>query len=134
MAVRRVAISAAAPLLAAVVLGFSAAGCGDEENPALSKEVTQQMDARASSDLAKLDSMIEKGTLPPVARRVLDLDGTLNVNFIDGPDGDNDVVRSKDGGTRGKKLVWDLNRNGKIDRDERTITERELYDATLGPE
>jgi hypothetical protein len=34
----------------------------------------------------------------------------------------------------GKKLVWDLNRNGKIDASERTITERELYDATLGAE
>jgi hypothetical protein len=41
-------------------------------------------------------------------------------------------VRTGDHGASGKKLVWDLNRNGKIDPSERTITERELFDATLG--
>jgi hypothetical protein len=74
------------------------------------------------------------GDLPPVARYVLHPNGGLNVNFIDGPNGDNDVVRTGSAGTTGKKLVFDLNRNGKIDPGERTITERELYDATLGPE
>jgi hypothetical protein len=128
MAARQV-ISVAAPLMAALVLGLSA--CGGDDSPALSKETTKQMDARAAADAAKVDRMIEKGELPPVARRVLDLDGTLNVNFIDGPSGDNDVVHEGADGTSGKKLVWDLNGNGKIDAAERTITERELYEATL---
>jgi hypothetical protein len=47
---------------------------------------------------------------------------------------DADVVRSSPDGTTGKELVWDLNHNGRIDRAERRITERELYDATLRPE
>ena len=34
------------------------------------------------------------------------------------------------GGKTGKKLKWDLNQNGRIDRSERTITEQELYAAT----
>jgi hypothetical protein len=119
-------------LLAAAVVGLPA--CGGDDSPALSKETTQQMDARAAADAAKVDRMIENGTLPPVARHVLDLDGTLNVNFIDGPNGDDDVVHEGADGTSGKKLVWDLNRNGRIDPSERTITERELYDATLRAE
>jgi len=41
------------------------------------------------------------------------------------------VIRSSDDGTRGPKLRWDLDQNGRIDPDEREITERELYDATL---
>lgn len=46
--------------------------------------------------------------------------------------GDRDVVRTSPDGASGKKLVWDLDQNGKIDESERRITERELYDATLG--
>jgi hypothetical protein len=118
-----------APLVAALAIALS--GCGDGDGGALSKGNAKQMDARAAADAAKVDRMIEKGELPPVARRVLDLDGTLKVNFIDGPNGDNDVVHEGADGTSGKKLVWDLDGNGKIDAAERTLTERELYDATL---
>jgi hypothetical protein len=125
----RAVISAAA----AVVFALSASGCGDKESPAFSKEVKQQMDAYGRARGAKVNRLISEGALPPVARNVLDLNGGLNVNFIDGPNGDNDVVRTEGHGTRGSKLVWDLNGNGKIDASERTITERELYDATLGP-
>jgi hypothetical protein len=123
---RGAVISAAAVL----ALALSAGACGDEQNPAFSKEARKQMDAYGKARVAKVNHLIESGALPPVARNVLDLNGGLNVNFIDGPNGDNDVVRTH--GARGKKLVWDLNRNGKIDAAERTITERELYDATLG--
>jgi hypothetical protein len=56
----------------------------------------------------------------------------MNINFIDGPNNDRDVVRSSADGTTGKKLAWDLDQDGRIERSERTITERELYDATLG--
>jgi hypothetical protein len=133
MAARQV-IRPAAALLAAAALGTALGACGGDDNPAFSKEVKQRMDAGAQARVAKINAMIAKGALPPVARDVLDLDGTLNVNFIDGPNGDEDVVHTRDHGTAGKKLVWDLNRNGKIDASERTITERELYDVTLGPE
>jgi hypothetical protein len=133
MAARQV-IRPAAALLAAAALGTALGACGGDDNPAFSKEVKQRMDAGAQARVAKINAMIAKGELPPVARDVLDLDGTLNVNFIDGPNGDEDVVHTRDHGTAGKKLVWDLNRNGKIDASVRTITERELYDVTLGPE
>ena len=75
---------------------------------------------------------MQQGKLPPVALHVLHPDGTLNVNFIDGPNNDGDIVHSGADGTSGKKLVWDLNQDGKISKAERTITERDLYDATLG--
>ena len=61
-------------------------------------------------------------------------DGTMNVNFIDGPNNDRDIVRTSPDGASGKKLKWDLDQDGRISADEREITERELYDATLGPE
>lgn len=116
--------------LALVLTGL--AGCGDEDNPAFSKEVKQQMDSASSSRRAKLERLVDSGNLPPVARRVLHSDGTLNVNFIDGPSYDRDVVHTGPDGISGKKLRWDLDGDGKISRDERTITERDLYDATLG--
>jgi hypothetical protein len=115
----------------AVVLGVSGCGGGDD-NPAFSDNVRQEMDAKSASRRAKVERLVDEGKLPPVALRVLHADGTLNVNFIDGPNNDRDVVRSSSDGTSGKKLAWDLDQDGKISADERTITERDLYDATLG--
>jgi hypothetical protein len=100
------------------VLATAEADLGDAE----------RQDARK----AKVERLVETGALPPVAVRVLNADGTLNVNFIDGPNGDEDIVRSSADGASGEKLAWDLDQDGRISADEREITERELYDATLG--
>ena len=62
---------------------------------------------------------------------MFDLNGRFDFRFIDGPKGDEDVIRSSADGTRGPKLRWDLDQDGRIGRSEREITERELYDATL---
>ena len=114
-------------LLAAVLLG--AAGCGDDDPQ--SGEV-EQMKAFEETRTAQLEKLVSDGVVPPVATRLYNPNGTLNIDFIDGPKGDNDIVRTSEDGTSGKKLAWDLDQDGKIERSERTITERELYDATLG--
>ena len=114
-------------LLAAALLG--AAGCGGDDPQ--SDEVGQ-MKAFEQTRMAQLEKLVSDGVVPPVATRLYNPNGTLNIDFIDGPNGDNDVVRSSDDGSSGKKLAWDLDQDGKIERSERTITERELYDATLG--
>jgi hypothetical protein len=132
MAAHQLTRTAAAIATAAILLGV--AGCGGDDNPAFSKDVKQQMDAKSDSRRAKVEHLVQEGKLPPVALHVLHPNGTLNVNFIDGPDNDRDVVRSSPDGASGKKLVFDLNQDGKIEKAERTITERDLYDATLGPE
>jgi hypothetical protein len=131
MASHQVIRATAAVALTAAAIGVSA--CGDD-NPAFSDTVRQEMDAKSAARRDKLERLVDEGKLPPVALRVLHPDGTLNVNFIDGPDNDRDVVRSSSDGTSGKKLVWDLDQDGKIEPAERTITERDLYDATLGLE
>ena len=115
-------------LLAAALLG--AAGCGGEDDPQ-SGEVGE-MKAFEQTRMAQLEKLVDDGVVPPVATRLYNPNGTLNIDFIDGPNGDNDVVRTSEDGASGKKLAWDLDQNGKIERSERTITERELYDATLG--
>jgi hypothetical protein len=115
-------------LLAAVVLG--AAGCGGDDDPQ-SGEV-EQMKAFEETRTAQLEKLVSDGVVPPVATRLYNPNGTLNIDFIDGPNGDNDVVRTSEDGASGKKLAWDLDQDGKIEPAERTITERELYDATLG--
>ena len=114
-------------LLAAALLG--AAGCGGDDPQ--SDEVGE-MKAFEQTRMAQLEKLVGDGVVPPVATRLYNPNGTLNIDFIDGPNGDNDVVRSSDDGASGKKLAWDLDQDGKIERSERTITERELYDATLG--
>ena len=54
----------------------------------------------------------------------------LNISFIDGPNGDGDIVHTPGGSWQ--KLEWDLDHDGKVSAEEREITERDLYDATLG--
>jgi hypothetical protein len=72
---------------------------------------------------------VTEGELPPVALRIYPPSGHVDANFLDGPKHGEDVVHTS--GLRGAKLVWDLDRDGRISRDERTITERELYEATF---
>jgi hypothetical protein len=116
-------------LFVAAALVLPAAACGGESEP--DPEV-EQMRAFESARMDQLEKLVSDGVVPPVATRLYNPNGTLNVDFIDGPKGDNDVVRSSDDGASGKKLSWDLDQDGTIERSERTITERELYDATLG--
>lgn len=110
-------------LVAAVLIG----ACGEEETPAPAKAETE---ARTESRRTEIDLMVRNGKLPPIARELIGADGAMNLDFIDGPEYANDVVRTGPDGKTGKKLQWDLDQNGRIDRSERTITEQELYAAT----
>lgn len=120
---------------AAVCAALAVAGgaCVGDDNPAFSDEVKQQFDAEGQARRAEIERKVREGELPPVARAVINPDGTTNIDFIDGPNGTEDVVRSGADGTSGRKLRWDLDQNGRIDRSERTITEIELYEATTRP-
>jgi hypothetical protein len=115
-------------LVAAAAVAVIGAGCGDNENAAFSPERQKQIDDYASARRADVEKKVKSGALPPEALKVIRPNGTTNANFIDGPNFDHDVVRTDSG----KKLVWDLNQDGKIEKAERTITERDLYAATLG--
>jgi hypothetical protein len=86
--------------------------------------------ARVADRRAHIDKLVRDGNLPPVARKLISADGAMDLDFIAGPKYAGDVVRTSADGSSGRKLVWDLNRNGRIDRSERTITEQELYAAT----
>ena len=118
-------------IAAACAVAIVGAGCGDKDNAAFSPDRQKQVDAYTSARRADVEKKVKSGALPPQALLVIRPNGTANANFIDGPNFDHDVVRTSDGGTAGKKLVWDLNQDGKIERAERTITERDLYQATL---
>ena len=72
---------------------------------------------------------VANGNLPPVALRVYPWSGRVDRNFIDGPRYGRDIVHVR--GDEGPKLQWDLDGDGKIRRDERTINEEELWVATL---
>ena len=76
-------------------------------------------------------AQVRRRELPPITLRLFNLDGTADLALIDGPKGDKDVIRTRANGTSGPKLKWDLDQDGEISADEREITERELYDATL---
>ena len=125
MAARQVA----AALLALGALALPLAACGEDGAPADDAKDFESFEAMRQE---KVERLVRDGTLPPVALRLQDSNGTTNVDFIDGPNGDEDIVRTSDDGASGKKLQWDLDQDGTIEPSERTITERELYDATLG--
>jgi hypothetical protein len=117
--------------LAAAALAVPLGACGDDE-PAPSEQAKAATEARTESRRTEIELMVRNGKLPPIARELVGADGSMNLDFIDGPEYANDVVRTGPDGKTGKKLRWDLNQNGRIDRSERTITEQELYAATAG--
>jgi hypothetical protein len=112
---------------AACAVAIVGAGCGSQENAAFSPERQKQIDSYASARRADVVKKVKSGALPPEALKVIRPNGTANANFIDGPNFDHDIVRTGSG----KKLAWDLNQDGRIEKSERTITERDLYEATL---
>jgi hypothetical protein len=101
-------------------------GCG-EENPAFSPETRELVEKQIDERRAHIERRVREGALPPIARQLIAPDGAMNLDFINGPT--DDVVRTSADGTSGKKLQWDLDQDGRISRDERTITEQELYAA-----
>jgi len=78
-------------LFVAAALVLPVAACGGESEP--DPEV-EQMRAFESARMDQLEKLVSDGVVPPVATRLYNPNGTLNVDFIDGPKGDNDVVRS----------------------------------------
>ena len=72
---------------------------------------------------------VQEGHLPPVALRIYPSSGFVSINFLDGPEYSKDIVHVR--GLDGPKLQWDLDGDGKILGGERTITEEELYGATI---
>ncbi len=97
----------------------------DAVENALKEQTTAQMDAFGPLKRLSVAAQVNAGQLPVAALDTIDANGGLNVNFVDGPHGDNDVVM-----VDGKPLEWDLDHDG---TPETNITERQLYDATLGP-
>jgi hypothetical protein len=116
-----------------LVAAAFAAGCGEDE-PTNAEKANKVVDEEQAARRAKVERAVEAGRLPPVALELFRPDNTVNISFVDGPNGDEDVVREGSGGESGPKLRWDLDGDGEISADEREITERELYDATLALE
>ncbi len=78
---------------------------------------------------------MQYGQLPPETLDMLRSDGTIDASFVDGPNGTEDLVRvdsNLDGKPDGGNISFDLNHDGRIEKNEQTITEQELYDATRG--
>jgi hypothetical protein len=112
---------------AVLVLG---AGCGGDDDGDTYSRADQNEDIRMLQ-MRIIEQQVRERELPPITPKMFGLDGRFDFEFIDGPKGDQDVIRRSADGARGAKLRWDLDQNGRIDPDERELTERELYDATL---
>src|SRR5262245_56361534 len=112
-----------------VIATAALAGCGGSSDDG-ELAAKQQADRYQTGRATAIKKAVDDGRLPPVALDMVRTDGSINISFIDGPNGDADIVRTH--GATGPKLAWDLDGDGKISKAERTITERELYDATLG--
>jgi hypothetical protein len=125
MGARRLIASLAVCAAAAV----AAAGCGDSSSGDGEAQAKQQTDQYQAQRQAAIKKAVHEGRLPPATLDMLMPDGEINISFIDGPKGDQDVVHTH--GTSGPPLKWDLDGDGKISAAERTVTERELYNATL---
>jgi hypothetical protein len=96
----------------------------DQVEKALEQQPVSQLQAHEAVKRLTIAAQVEMGYLPAESLEQINPNGTLNIDFVDGPGGDNDIV-TRDG----KPLEFDLDRDGK---PETNITERELYDAGLG--
>jgi hypothetical protein len=100
----------------------------DHVEKALEENAGAQVDAFAAMRRLTIASQVAYGRLPELALDHVAADGGMDLDFTGGP-GSDDVVRD----SSGNPLQWDLNGNGRIDPEEREITENELYVAGTGP-
>lgn len=106
----------------------------DAVEKSLEEQAERQVDEIQSVKRLAIAMQVELGQLPPEAMEMVNLDGSPNIDFVDGPKGDDDVVwQDTDGdGTPDKPLKWDFDGDGRYSAEERDVTERELYDEGLG--
>ncbi len=114
-------------VIAALLIGAGVVGCGESSDGEV--QAVQQAEHYQAARAATIRKAVDDKRLPPVTLDMLRSDNSIRVSFIDGPNGVRDIVHTH--GADGPKLRWDLDQDGKISRDERTITEQELYDATV---
>ena len=107
----------------------------DHAEQALGAQAGAQIDAYQQVKQVSVAAQVAYHKLPPEALGMLRSNGEIDISFVDGPSGDQDLVpndANQDGILDGGNLSFDLDQDGRIDPSEETITERELYDATLG--
>jgi uncharacterized protein YukE len=102
--------------------------------------VEKVLTAQAGADLnayqhikqLSVSAQVAYGKLPVEALGMLKPDGEIDISFVHGAHGDQDLIpvdANQDGVPDGGNVKWDLNGDGTPE----TITERDLYNATLGP-
>jgi hypothetical protein len=97
-----------------------------EPEPATGADVVDVMQERRQ---AFIRDEVRRGLLPPETLKMLDPNGSIEIDIQPGPRGDEDVILDDD---TGRPIQWDLDGSGNVTRDERRITEMELYESTLG--
>jgi uncharacterized protein YukE len=104
----------------------------DNVQHALEQNGVAQIDAMGQVKRLSIASQVAHGKLPEEALQIVDPNGNVNSNFVQGPLYDHDVVKidTNGDGVPDHNLEWDLDGDGK---PETTITERDLYQAGLGP-
>jgi uncharacterized protein YukE len=100
----------------------------DNVKSVLEQSAAEQNHLMGSLKRLTIAAYVEHGHLPEEALKTINPNGTLNVNFEGGPGGSDQDIVMRDG----KPLEWDLDGDG-LEPEEKRITERELYEATLGP-
>ena len=122
----KVALLVAGVAAAVVAVVLLVGGGGDD------KSQTDVLDKRFARERRFVERQVRAKRLPAVALEMFDSHNGIHPNFTGGP-GDRDVLRvDSDGdGKPDRNLRFDLDHNGRIDADERRITERALYDAVV---
>jgi hypothetical protein len=118
--------------VAVAVAGVAIARGGEDADEEYAKREWRKLQAERKERRDGIKAAIRERSLPPVALEMFPADGEYDGDIIPRPDGDgdqNDVIHLGGDGTRGRKLRWDLDGDGRIDRGEREITESELWAA-----
>lgn len=100
----------------------------------LEQQTAAQVNAFGEVRRTSIELQVALGQLPPEASEIINPDGSVNPNFVEGPNYNDDVVRvDSDGdGQPDRALRWDLDDDGKISADEEQVTESELFAESQG--
>jgi len=138
---RRPRIGVPVALVATIAAAVVALG-GDDGPSAAERATAQRIFAEKQDVRRAVAAAVRLRRLPRVALEMFPVHGQHGADIVPRPGGDGDerdVIRMGEDRETGRALSFDFDRDGRIEPEERNITERQLWSAALaggrpGPE
>lgn len=131
---RRPRIGIPVALIAAVAGAWAALAARDDEPSAAGRETAQRIAAEKLEVRQAVAAAVRLGRLPRVTLEMFPVHGEQGADIVPSPGGDGDerdIIRMGEDRTTGRALSFDFDGDGRIELQERNVTERRLWSAAL---